>query len=313
MPDIAPLRNALSDDSIQKVIHGADYDLRSLDRHYGFHVSNVYDTTIAARFAGISEFGLASLTKDILGIDIGKSKRLQRADWGLRPLTDEAIEYAATDVLHLFSLREILNQRLGTLGRRTWVEEECRRLEKARYTTPDLDSAYLSIKGAKQLSGSSLAILKTLFLFRDKEALNQHRPPHFVMPNATLMYLAANPTADLSEIPGLGQTGLKRFGQDLHLAIKNGMTASPVHRTFSAKIERPNKETLHRLKQLKDWRTAMGTLLSLDPSLLWPTVSLERLSKTPDTFPSELLSDEIRQWQRQNIASSLSVILKSLG
>ena len=57
--DLTPLGDVLSNTSITKIIHGADYDIRSLDRHYGLHIHNLFDTSIAARFAGITQFGLA--------------------------------------------------------------------------------------------------------------------------------------------------------------------------------------------------------------------------------------------------------------
>ncbi len=102
--DLAPLRDVLADVSIKKVVHAADNDIRSLDRHCGLHIHNLFDTSIAARFTGITQFGLAALTRDLLGITINKSKRLQRNDWGRRPLSTEALEYAATDVRYLIAL-----------------------------------------------------------------------------------------------------------------------------------------------------------------------------------------------------------------
>jgi ribonuclease D len=68
LKELVPLKEVLVDDSIKKVVHGADYDIRSLDRHYGFRIRNLYDTNIAARFAGITQFGLAALIKDLLGV-----------------------------------------------------------------------------------------------------------------------------------------------------------------------------------------------------------------------------------------------------
>jgi len=304
-----PLKEVLIDDSIKKVIHGADYDVRSLDRHYGFRIRNLFDTSIAARFIGITQFGLAALTRDLLGIIINKSKRLQLADWGRRPLSAEALEYAATDVRHLLTLREVLDQRLRTLGRTAWVAEECARIEEVRYTTPNLETAYLSVKGAKDLDGHGLAVLQSLFRFREEEARHQHRPPFMILPNASLIFLSTNPEASLSEVPGLGQTGLKRFGQGLQQALHNGITASPVHRPRLIKAVRASKEQIQRLSRLKEWRTSLGSSLSLDPSLLWPLTSLERLAKAPDTLSVELTSDEIRRWQRDVVASSLQACL----
>ena len=307
--ELDPLKEILVDDSIRKIIHGADYDIRSLDRHYGFRVLNLFDTSIAARFTGITQFGLAALTRDLLGITINKSKRLQRADWGRRPLSTEALEYAATDVRHLLALREILDQRLQTLGRTAWVAEECVRIQEVRYAAPNLETAYLSVKGAKDLDGRGLAVLQSLFLFREEEARRQHRPPFMVLPDSTLIFLATSHEATLSEVPGLGQTGLKRFGQGLQQALHNGITAPPIHRPRLIKAVRASEKQVQRLTRLKEWRTSLGSRLSLDPSLLWPLTSLERIAKAPDTLSVELASDEIRHWQRNVVASSLQACL----
>jgi len=310
--DLAPLRDILVDVSITKVVHAADNDIRSLDRHCGFYIHNLFDTSIAARFIGSTRLGLAAITGDLLGITINKSKRLQRADWGRRPLSAEAIEYAATDVRHLFALREILEQRLRTLGRAAWVAEECARIEEVRYTAPNLETAYLSVKGAKDLDGRGLAVLQRLFLFREEEARRQHRPPFFVLPDATLVFLAASPEVAFSEVPGLGQTGLKRFGRGLQQALHNGITAPPIRRPRTIKAMRVSEEQAQRLSRLKEWRTSLGSSLSLDPSLLWPLTSLERLAEAPDTLSVELTSDNIRHWQRDVVASSLQACLESL-
>jgi len=307
--DLTPLRDVLADVSIKKVAHAADYDIRSLDRHCGLHIHNLFDTSIAARFTGITRLGLAALTRDLLGITINKSKRLQRADWGRRPLSAEALEYAANDVRYLIAIRGILDQRLQTLGRAAWVAEECTRIEEVRYTTPNLETAYLSVKGAKYLDGRGLAVLQSLFLFREEEARRQHRPLFMVLPDATLIFLATSPEAALSEVPGLGQTGLKRFGQGLQQALRNGITAPPIHRPRPIKAVRASEEQVQRLSHLKKWRTSLGSSLSLDPSLLWPLTSLERLAKAPDTLSVELTSDNIRHWQRDVVASFLQACL----
>jgi len=311
LSDLAPLRDILVDVSIMKVVHAADYDIRSLDRHCGLHIRNLFDTGIAACFIGITQLGLAALTRDLLGITINKSKRLQRADWGRRPLSVETLEYAATDVRHLLALREILDQRLRTLGRAEWVAEECARIEQVRYTTPMLETAYLSVKGAKALDGRGLAVLRSLFLFREEEARRQHRPPFMVLPDATLIFLATSPKAALSEVPGLGQTGLKRFGQGLQQALYRGTTAPTIH-WRPIRAVRASEEQVRCLRRLKQWRTSLGSSLSLDPSLLWPLTSLERLAKEPDTLNVEFASDEIRYWQRDVVASSLQACVESL-
>lgn len=311
LTELEPLREVLANEFIEKVLHGADYDIRTLDRHCGLRIRNLYDTNIAARFAGLSQVGLAALIENLLMVAILKSKRLQRADWGRRPLSAEALDYAAADVRYLFTLRDILNKRLQALGRMEWVAEECARLEEVRYTAPNLETAFLSVKGSRDLDGHGLTILQSLFLFREEEARRQRRPPFFVLPDTALIFLAANPTTAFAQVPGLGQAGLHRFGQALQQALRDGLVAPPVRRPPST-AERASQKQIECLRRLKAWRTSQGATLSLDPTLLWPMISLERLAKAPDTIDAELTSSDVRRWQRSRFAASLRTYLKSL-
>ena len=131
--DYSALGGLFLDASVQKVLHGGDFDLRGLHRDFGFTFANCYDTSIAARFAGIERVGLASLLEELLDVHIPKDQRLRRADWSRRPLQEDALAYAASDVVHLPTLRDVLEERLRALGRESWVAEECERLTEIRY------------------------------------------------------------------------------------------------------------------------------------------------------------------------------------
>jgi ribonuclease D len=308
LQELTPLKKVLADSTVQKIIHGADYDIRCFDRHYGFRIRNLFDTGIAARFTGITEFGLAALIKNLLGVTITKSERLQQSDWGRRPLPAETLDYAAADVHHLFALRDILEERLLKLGRTAWVAEECARLEEVRYTEPDIANAYLAVKGSQDLNESAMAVLRSLTLFREEEARRQGRPHFLIIPDYALITLAINPKANLANITGLGPIGLQRFGRGLQEALREGQAAPPIQRQPRAYVRLTPPEAT-RLTRLKAWRTALGTKLALDPSLLWPAASLERLAKAPDSFEDETRSVSIRAWQRGNFVSSLKSCL----
>ena len=308
LKDIGPLQKVLADDAIMKIIHGADYDVRSIDRHCGFRIHNLYDTYIAARFAGITEVGLAALIRDLLSVNIVKSKRLQTADWGRRPLSNEAIEYAGSDVLYLRALQEILSKRLDVLGRTTWVAEEFARLEEVRYTAPDMENAFRSIKGAESLDGRGLAVLRSLFLFREQEALSRHRPTFFVMPDEILVALSTNRTADLAGFCG---NEPPRFRADLQQALRDGLAAQPIQPMPRMHYEPMSPEQTRRLTSLKAWRTTIAVKLALDPSLIWPMVSLQRLAKAPDTLDIEATCDNVRRWQNEQFTSALQTCLKT--
>lgn len=318
--DISLLTEILLSRDIIKVFHEASNDLRSLDRHYKFRVRSIFDTAVAARFCGMEKHGLADVIREILGIDIAKSERLQRSDWGRRPLPEEALEYAAADVYHLVALGEVLIKRLSEMGRMAWVTEECLRLEDLRYEAPDPETFYRSVKGAGRLRSRDLAILRELYLFRENEALRRHKPPFYIMPDQALVYLASNPEADLSGVPGLGEKALKRLGSGIKQAVARGQAAPPVKRKHRSRPERgsqggqqgPRLSRQQReklLKILKGWREAIAAELSLEPSLIWPLVSLRRLAENPDSLEAELLSGDVREWQGEKFSLSLAGIL----
>ena len=160
-----------SSSKIQKILHGADFDIRGLSRDFGIEFNNCFDTSVAARFANHDRIGLAALLDNILKISIPKDERLQKADWSRRPLSVDALEYAAGDVIFLPRLRDELYKHLTNLRRVSWVAEECERITKIRYAERDKDTAFMSVKGIRDLDGKGLAVLKKLFDFRETQAI----------------------------------------------------------------------------------------------------------------------------------------------
>ena len=305
--DCSALGRLFRNPRLPKILHGADYDLRCLDRDFGFAFANCYDTSIAARFAGLERFGLAPLLEDVLGVSIPKDQRLRRADWSRRPLPPDALAYAAADALHLPALRDALDDRLRALGRREWVAEEHLRLAEVRHVPPDPEAAFLSVKGAHALDGRALAVLKALCAFRESEARRLNRPPGYVLSAQALVFLAANPGADLAKVPGLGPKLARRYGRAIRAALAEGKAAPPEERPRPQAPFPPRmtKEESAMLSRLKKWRAGLGADLRLDPSLLWPMRSLERLARAPRALDAELQAPEIRAWQRAQFAASL--------
>ena len=313
--EMPALEGILSDRRIEKVFHSADYDMRSLDRDWGVRVQNLYDTSIAAAFVGVPRLGLGTVVEETLGIELPKSKRLQRADWGLRPLDDKALGYAAGDVRHLLALRRKLGDRLKDLGRVEWVAEECSRLSRVRYVAPDLENAFLSVKDGGALDGRGLAVLRSLFAFREREALRLDRPHFKVLPDSALLELAASPGTEVDGRKGLGPYSRHPGAASLREAIRVGLAGPAVGRPARRRRSGPylgpaeRARAKKRLVRLKEWRTALGKQLEMDPALLWPAVSLERLSREETGLDSELAAPEVRSWQSGEFAGSLRSFL----
>ena len=107
----------LSDEKVLKIFHFGRFDIAALLKTFGILTSPVYCTKIASKLVRTytDRHGLKNLLQELLGIDI--SKQQQSSDWGAVTLTDAQLEYAASDVLYLHSLKDELDLRLLREGR----------------------------------------------------------------------------------------------------------------------------------------------------------------------------------------------------
>ncbi|MCY4528921.1 MAG: HRDC domain-containing protein [Chloroflexi bacterium] len=311
--DMSPLGEVLANPGVETVLHSGDHDIRSLDRDWGLHVGNLFDTSIAAAFVGSERLGLASTLQDFLDVTIPKEKSIQRSDWSIRPLSNTALEYAAGDVRYLFDLRDKLVERLRALDRISWVREECERLAEIRYNPPDPELAVFAVKGSRDLDGRGLAILKALMEYRERHALRLGRPHFRVIPDAALLSLAAEPKSDLRDVRGLGMFARGRLAAGIRDSIKKGRATEPLQRPRQPRGRRFSRaeraKVGQRLDKLKAWRTEHSQKLSLAVGLLWPMASLQRIASFPDELEIELQAPEIRRWQRDEFEESLRALV----
>ncbi|HEU0020247.1 MAG TPA: hypothetical protein VFR55_01030 [Dehalococcoidia bacterium] len=327
--DLTSLGNLLANPAIIKDLHGSDYDIRCFDRDYQFRISSLFDTQIAARFLGSSTPNLASVLENFLGVSIPKSHQLQRSDWAHRPLKAVAIDYAASDVLHLVQLAESLRQRLARLGRLEWVAEECRRMEQVRFRTPDPpEVAFLQVKGSDRLGPRELAVLKELFLWRQGKAMQLGYPLYRVLTNEDLVRAAQEAAQyPMSEgqleqrmagyVPALREHLVGGSRDDVMSAMQRGIQGPLVYRPeIPRRFNAWTLECRDRLQRLKQRRTSLGANLQIDPALVWPAASLERVALNPGTWRVEFLDDgnqEVRGWQRQEFSQHLMELLGVRG
>ena len=96
------------------VMHSSVQDVEVLLRACNALPAHLFDTQIAAGFAGYNGPSLATLVQGVLGIRLPKGDRL--ADWLRRPLNDDQRTYAAADVEHLLPLHRWLLDRLEQQG-----------------------------------------------------------------------------------------------------------------------------------------------------------------------------------------------------
>ncbi|HKI93867.1 MAG TPA: ribonuclease D [Gemmatimonadales bacterium] len=302
--DLRAIGDLLSDPEIEKIFHDADYDLRILDRDYGFTARRLWDTRIAAQLAGETAFGLGALLAKYF--DLRLSKKLQRADWSQRPLTPEMIAYAANDTAHLPELRDVLADALRKLGRLAWAEEEFERLEGVHWSPGAAgEDAYLKLKGAKALAPRSLAVLRALFAWRDRLAAELDRAPFRIMGNDALMAIAkAVPTSptELAEVRDLPSALARRHGPQVLAAVGEALA---LPRSEWPVIERtrrpkPDPEADARYQRLRTLRAERAQAVRLDPGLVCPNGTLHAIARTAPRAAAELDQiGELRRWQRE--------------
>jgi len=302
--DLGPVGVLLASPDLEIILHDADYDLRILDRDYGFTARRIWDTRVAAQLAGETAFGLSALLEGHFGIRL--SKQLQRADWSQRPLTDAMIAYAADDTEYLPALRDLLAERLERVGRMHWAEEEFLRLERVRWTPrAAVGEEFLAIKGARTLRPQQLAVLRALWEWRDRRARELDRAPFRVAGNDVLLLLAREaPTTDeaLRRLRGVPPSIAQRYGEQFLEAIRaaRALPADQWPRLERRQRERPDPQIEERVARLKALRAERAPAVGLDPGLVCPNAVLITIARTAPTTPAQLAEiPDLRRWQRE--------------
>ena len=219
--DLSPLSETLTDPEVQIVVHAGRQDIALLRRALDCEVSNLFDTQIAAGFAGLgAQSSYDSLLGEVLGLRLAKSASFTR--WDARPLSGEQTGYAREDVLHLLELAGELEGRLGELGRLDWALQECGPLAHAS-DQRDEQTIFERLPRVSGLSGPSRLIARELVAWREATAERQNRPVQSVLGDAGLVEVARRKPRsreDLGKIRGVGSSASGRRAEELLEAIK---------------------------------------------------------------------------------------------
>jgi ribonuclease D len=229
--DVTPLAELLADPAIEVVLHAGRQDVAILRRVWNTEVTNVFDTQVAAGFAGASaQAGYGNLLGAMLGRRLGKTASYTR--WDARPLTAEQLSYAREDVANLLELCDEIQRRLLESGRLEWALEECRRLESA---TDERDpyTAWERLPRISQLDPRARAVARELAAWRERTAAAEDRPVGSVLADPALVEAAKrrpSSTSALEQIRGIHPSGVRRRGEAILEAIERGIQAPPIPR-----------------------------------------------------------------------------------
>ena len=286
---------------VEVVFHDADYDLRLLHQDYGWRVTNIFDTRIAAQLLGIRAFGLAALLDRFFGVKL--DKKHQRADWSMRPLTQGMLDYAAQDTEHLLDLRERLGNELERRGRQGWAAEEFARLEGTKWDSEEDHDAFLRVKGARDLTRRQLALLRELVGWRDGLARTLDRATFRVVSNETLLETARTaPTsrAVLGAVKGMPRGIFESRSGEILAAVERGLAVADAVLPRFPRAQRWERDpdfddVVARLKSVRD---AAAERLDLDPGVLCARERLEAVARRKPASVEQLAEmPELRRWQ----------------
>ncbi|MGO8835887.1 MAG: ribonuclease D [Limisphaerales bacterium] len=291
--NLDPLLDALAGHEL--IMHGADYDLRLLHKHYRFVPRAIFDTMLAARLLGERQFGLGSLAEKFLGVKLDKAS--QKADWARRPLTERMETYARNDTHHLKPISDRLREELRQKSRLDWHRESCARLiaECSQPAAPETDSVW-RVKGSHALGRAALAVLREIWQWREGEALAANRPPFFILSHEKMVEMAGAAAAQQPVDPLLPPRMSPRRRDNLAAAIQAGLAVP--HDRQPEKVRhhstRPSEAEMRRYRELERRRDAHAHKLGIDPTVIAPRATLGDLARDWDKHAPELMS-----WQRE--------------
>jgi ribonuclease D len=307
------LRGPLGSPQVEVMMHGADYDLRLLDRDLDIAVHGLFDTQVAAALLGESALGLAALLEQHLGVKL--SKKHQRADWARRPLPDDMLEYAAADTRHLRELADLLRDRLARAGRLEWALEECRALEETRWDESEAETDPVAkVRGARDLSPREVAALREALAWRDELARERDRAPFRVAGDQALLEVVVRRPGSVDELaqvsgisPALArQAGHELIGRLARVAALPDRDLVPYPRRPRTGPGRATPDVEERAERLKQVRNRRADELKIDRGTLLPNAVLLEIARTSPTTEEQLRAvPGLRRWQAETLGDAL--------
>jgi ribonuclease D len=216
-PDLSGINDALA--GTEAVIHAASQDLPCL-ADLGYRPQLLFDTELAGRLLGYPRVGLGTLVESVLGLTLEKSH--SAADWSTRPLPEEWLRYAALDVEVLVELRDALAAQLADQGKTEWAQQEFAAVLSTGPAPPRAEPWRRTSGIHRVRSRRGLAVVRELWLERDRIARRRDLSPTRVLPDAAIVEAARSlPTGsgDLAGIAGFNGRGARRHTAEWQRAV----------------------------------------------------------------------------------------------
>jgi len=308
--DISPLGQVLKNPRIEKVFHAAEYDLVLLKRDFGFEVNNLFDTMMAARVCGQESVGLNTLLKK--HFDVRSDKRHQLDDWGVRPLPHDSLMYAQMDTHYLLDLRDIQFKMLKKAGQLEEADEVFADVTRVSVVIPKHfdPNGYWDIGYPHHLTRKQMAVLREVYLLRDKIAREIDIPTFKVIHNKALVSIAKRmpqSKTQLRRIDGIGSEIYHAYANAILNAIKQGQSnrlPKPPPRNTPDPIVADRYVALHAWRKERAIQRGVESNIVLAKDTLWQIAYV-----LPDSLDTLELIDGIGTWRLEQYGSEILDVL----
>lgn len=301
---IKPFADILTNPDIVKVIHACSEDLEVFHYAFGVFPMNIFDTQVAAGFAGYgSSIGYANLIRTIKDIDIPKHET--RSDWLQRPLSDAQLRYAALDVEYLLDVHALLVGQLQQKQRVSWVESDCVGIiDKLRYTEHE-ETYFLRIKSAWKLQRDQLAVLKAVCRWRERLAREQDKTRSHIIKDTSVYDIALKLPLDVKQLKRIQDISYRFVDEYYKPLLSLIVDTLDDQADYPDMLDRPlSSAQTALLKKLKAYVGEIAQRLDLPQELLVRKKDYEMLIRSNVAGVYELPSS-LTDWRQAVVGDAL--------
>lgn len=240
--DLKPFFDLMSNEAVLKVFHAARQDIEIVWHLSGTIPHPIFDTQVAAMVLGYGDsIAYDQLVDRVTGHRPDKTHRF--TDWSRRPLTEEQLHYAVSDVTHLREVFAALDADLKKRDRSDWVSEEMEILTSPKTYDFHPERAWERLK-TRVRKPRELAVLIEVAAWREQEAQSRDVPRSRVLKDDAVGDIATHAPTSLDKLGNLRSLpkGFERskWGADIIAAVQRGLARD---QATLPKLEKPRNNS----------------------------------------------------------------------
>ena len=313
--EIKPFANILTNPNIVKVVHACSEDLEVFHHAFGVYPLNIFDTQIAAGFAGYgASIGYANLVREVKDFEIPKQET--RSDWLQRPLSDAQLRYAALDVEYLLEIYSLLVEKLQQFERLSWAQTDSQTMVTKLQETSHEDTYFLRIKSAWKLKKDQLAVLMAVCRWRERLARKLDKTRSHIIKDTSLYDIAHKLPMDAKQLKRIQDISFRfvdEYGREVVELIIDTLDDQA---DYPEPLSKPL--SIQQTSQLKQLKSAVGCIaksLDLPQELLVRKKDYEALLRSKyqgDETSQYELPESLCNWRQSVVGDVLLQVLDSV-